>query len=169
MLSFRDFVEADMAAAPSMGSPAPTAPGQGGDTPKGRNDMRVGWREFGIDDEDGEEALKHGEPIMSHSPLDDPNSPIKASGPMPITYDDEDHGTILYKAMNRAKFQNPNGSKYHGDVRNRKVFLGKRDYKNRQNPTWDDIVLEPHIKQQQQGGMPPAPPGGGMPPPPGGM
>lgn len=170
MMSFREFLEleADMTAAPSVGATAPPSPGQSEKTKPGNNKMQTGWREFGISDEEGWEALKHGEPIMSYEPLNVPGHPIVPSAPEPITVDDKGKGQVMYSVMNKEKFQNPNGSKYHGKVEDLPIRFGDQDRKNRKSLSISDIVLGPWASAGQNG-MPGAPTPGGPPGGPGGM
>jgi hypothetical protein len=171
MMRFRDFIEAEMAAAPAMGQgPAAPNPGAASSPIKpGRNDVRVGWGEFDIDPEDGEEALRHGEPIMSFTGLNVPGHGIVPSGPEPISFDDDGKAKAMYSVMNRNKMQNPNGTKYHGTVRDQRLPLGNRNRPGRKNVSIDDIILGPWAASQQGGGMPPPPPPGAPPGAPGGM
>jgi hypothetical protein len=163
MMSFRKFLEEDMASAPSGDATAPPSPGQGEKTKPGNNKMQTGWREFGISDEDGWQALKHGEPIMSFEPLKVPGHPIVPSAPEPITVDDEGNGKVLYSVMNKEKFQNPNGTKYHGPIKDMPIRFGDQDRKKRKSLSISDIVLSPWSKAQggMAGGMPGGPPPGG--------
>lgn len=169
MMRFRDFIEADMASAPAMGqsSGAPTSPGGGSEPTKpGKNDMRVGWREFDIDPEDGEEAIKHGEPIMSYEPLKVGNHPFNVSGPEPITFDKDGNPVAMYSVMNKNKMTTRGDSKLHytGPVKDMRLPLGNRNRPDRKNLSLDDIILSPWQKSQQGGAPPGSVPPGGAPP-----
>jgi hypothetical protein len=167
MRTFRQFIEADMAAAPSMGTP----PSPGGDD-KSHDDLNVLGRELDISPKDMEKALTNT-PILSFSPINRKGYD-RDSGPQVIFPDKVNmkSGSVDGKIMrgNKQKAMNPNGSKGHGpDIT--PIHFRPIDRKDA-SYTFPNVWLEPFRKQQQMGGggMPGGMPGAGaVPPPPGGL
>lgn len=119
-----------------------------------RNNFRMARTELG-----GFDGLKPSdylkEPITSFEPIDQTGGP-KTSSPVLIDMEDSDDegsltGTIMQSVMPTDKLRNPNGTKYHGVPRDRKLRLRTGSKNN--NRTLDDILLGPFSKQQAQQGM----------------
>lgn len=140
-------------------SSSPTNPTDDDDASPGNDDMRVGWHEFGIEDEHGEEAIKHGEPLMSFKPLKVRGHPVVGAAPTPINIKDDGSAEVMYSVMNPTKMMNPNGSKYKGEIKNMPVRLRPRKRKTGKNWSYDNIALDPFKNMQQN---PPGIPDGGM-------
>jgi hypothetical protein len=164
MITFRQFIEADMAGAPSAGNTPPTP---GSDPNKSHDDLNVLGRELDIDPATLNQALT-GNPVLSFSPLHRKGKD-KGSGPQIIIPDKiKKSGSVDGRLMqgNMQKLQNPNGSKGQGPQID-KVHFRPIDGKD-VSYTFPNIWLEPFRKQTGGMGGPP-PMGGSVPPPPGGM
>lgn len=167
MRTFRQYIEANMAAAPSMGAPAPPAPSSSDD--KGHDDLGVMGRELDISPEDLATAIKDT-PTIAFSPIHRKGQ-RRGSGPQIVFADKVNKsGSVDGRLMqgNMQKLQNPNGSRsYSKDDTENINFRGL----NRKDAsyTYPNAWLEP-FKQAPgaMGGAPGMPPGA-LPPPPGSM
>lgn len=154
MITFRQFIEADMASTPSMGSSVQQ---------KSNDDLNVLGRELDISPEDMNKALE-GTPVVSFSPINRKGK-SKGSGPQIIIPNKVNNsgsvdGTLMQGNM--QKLQNPNGSRGHGPELDGIHFrsIGRKD----SSYTFPNVWLEP-LRKQNAGGMgmqPPAPMGGGI-------
>ena len=162
MMTFRQFIEADMAAAPAGGTPPSSDDGQA--PTKSHDDLNVLGRELDISPDDLRKALKDT-PILSFSPIYQKGK-NRGSGPQVIFPDKINPGFSMDGKLmqgNMQKLRNPNGSKADGPemqpIHFRNINRGDASY------TLPNVWLEPFRKQKQQmsagGGMPGMPPGAG--------
>lgn len=145
MITFKQFMNLQEES-PAIGSntPAPTSK---------TNDFRFATRELGREFDGLKPSDYLKEPIVSFEPLDQ-DGEQKTSSPVLIDLEDSEDGSldgkILHSVGNRQKMRNPNGTQYHGDLRDKKIHLRNRG-KNK-NRTLDSILLNPFVQSGAGGG-----------------
>lgn len=174
MRTFREFVEQDMAAAPSMtGSGAPPSPGS--DDPNDVGDSSMMNRRLGLSDQEAKDMDAHGESLLAPAGTDFGHEYI-SSEPLPIHIDPNDagkEGTVqamaMYTLVNpRMIVRRGSTAPYEGEIEDKPIQLTDSLRNWIKLYAWKQAGAGGGAGAMPPGGAPPGGPGGAMGAPPGG-